>query len=272
MTKKKPDKKDEVPFVVKKRQKKAKPDYFANVTPSAHPLADILDFPSQPPEPENPFSPPEKEKIPADKPSEIETTEPEKTETSGQLANQTEANQLTSVVNQLTSQPVNQSVVDQLTDPKNYPSRRNRKLKGLRLPVQKLQKWEMWMFLNKVDFQDAVEMALDWLTSQPVNHVLIDDLEDAGTNDDVLIFYHKWTGNRITQKDKDARETMRKFSDDICKIGIAISIYRTKTKINSFKYCIGAIEEAAETPIQDNQEYLKYLQSAMIGKKKGSRQ
>lgn len=192
--------------------------------------------------------------LPVEPPVEVETT--------GQLVNQFKANQSTSAANQSTSGLVNQStspLVNQLASDKNYPSRRLRKLKGLRLPIQKLEKWEFWCFLNKVDFQDAVEQAMDWLTSQPVNHVLIDDLEDIGTTDDVLIFYHRWTGNRITEKDKDAREKIRNFSDDVCKIGIAISIYRAKTKINSFKYCVGAIEEAADTPHEDPGSYLNYL-------------
>lgn len=37
---------DEPKFVVKKRDKKAKPDFFANVTPFRHPVSDLLDFPT----------------------------------------------------------------------------------------------------------------------------------------------------------------------------------------------------------------------------------
>lgn len=200
----------------------------------------------------------------------LDETYPIDEENAGQPANQTEANQSATLVSQLAGQPANQNTgqpVSQLTSPENYPSRRLRKQKGLRLPVQKLEKWELWCYLNKVDFQDAVEQAMDWLTSQPVSHILIDDLEDVGTDDDILIFYHRWTGNRISQKDKDARETVRRFSDDVCKIGIAISIYRAKAKINSFKYCIGAIEEAAATPLENTGNYLKYLEQTILNKK-----
>jgi hypothetical protein len=202
---------------------------------------------------------------------EDEKPKPELVET-GQPANQfkddqstTEANQIPGqLANQSTSEPANQSA-----SPNNYPSRRARKQKGLRLPVQKLQKWELWCFLNKIDFQDAVEQAMDWLTSQPVNHVLIDDFEDIGTTDDVLIYYHKWTGNRITEKDKEAREQVRRFADDVCKVGIAISIFRAKQKINSFRYCVGAIEEAGEVPLpmSDPAQYLKYLEDGLKKKK-----
>ena len=183
----------------------------------------------------------------------------------GQPVDQFKDNQLASVVSQSASQPDDQLTSQPVDQIAKYPSRRLRKQKGLRLPVQKLQKWELWCFMNKVDFQDAVEQAMDWLTSQPVNHVLIDDFEDIGTTDDVLIYYHKWTGNKITEKDKEARESMKRFSDDICKIGIAISVYRAKTKINSFKYCTGAIEEAAEIPVplNDTNGYLKYLETGL---------
>ena len=46
MTKKKLHESGEPKFVVKKREPKAKPDYFQNVTPFAHPLADIINFPT----------------------------------------------------------------------------------------------------------------------------------------------------------------------------------------------------------------------------------
>ena len=192
-------------------------------------------------------------------------------QTAGSLEVQTLDSQTSIVDSQLPSYPATQQnkIPDsQLPSEKTFPSRRLRRQKTCRLPIQKLEKWELWCYLNKIDFQDAVERALDLLTGQPVTHILIDDLEDIGTTDDVLIFYHRWTGNKISQKDKDARETVRKFDDGICKIGIAISIYRTKTKINSFRYCIGAIEETAQTPIENNQTYLKYLETAILGKNK----
>src|SRR5687767_10754098 len=78
------------------------------------------------------------------------------------------ANQLTTVVNQLTSLPVPQP------QEKFYPSRTRRKLKGIRLPVDKLERYEDWQHANRKlfpDFQAAVEYAMDWLTSQPVNQL-----------------------------------------------------------------------------------------------------
>jgi hypothetical protein len=193
----------------------------------------------------------------------------------GQPVNQKLVNQLTTLVNQSEEILVNQSeeiLVNQSENEKLYRSRRERKLKGLRLPSQKLKKWELWCFMNKVDFQDAVEQAMDWLTSQPVNHILIDDLDDNKEIDEIIIFYQKWTGNKIRPKDRVAREEMKKFSDDVCKIGILTAILRAKAKINSLKYCVPVIEEVAATteqlPITDKDTYVKYLQQTVLSVRK----
>jgi hypothetical protein len=217
----------------------------------------------------------------------------EKVENSGQPVNQIPVNQLTSVVNQPIPSVVNQQekdtvnqltnksteLVDQLTNEKKFRSRRERKLKGLRLPKQKLEKWELWCFINKFDFQEAVELAMDWLTGQPVasltgqldNHVLIDDFDEDKETDEIIIFYRKWTGNNIRPKDRKAREEVRRFSDDICKIGILTAISRAKNKINSFAYCVPVIEDIAEeaSAIESKGDYLKHLERFITGLKKG---
>jgi hypothetical protein len=70
--------------------------------------------------------------------------------------------------------------------------------------------------INKVSFRDAVERALDWLTSgQPVNHVLIDDQDDDEEKDigksisssaieQISAFYRQWTKNSISEEDHRA--------------------------------------------------------------------
>ena len=74
-------------------------------------------------------------------------------------------------------------VLTDVKDESHFKSRKDRRLKGIRISAEKLEKYELWCMINKVDFQDAVEKALDWLTSgQPVNHVLIDDLDDDDKN------------------------------------------------------------------------------------------
>jgi hypothetical protein len=218
----------------------------------------------------------------------------EKLEKTGQPVNQNSVNQLTSMVNHSIPLMVNQQekeLVDQLTSEhrevvnqfdieKKFRSRRERKLKGLRLPKQKLEKWELWCFVNKFDFQEAVELAMDWLTGQPVasltgqldNHVLIDDLDDNKETDEIIIFYRKWTGNNIKPKDRKAREEVRRFSDDICKIGILTAISRAKNKINSFAYCVPVIEDIAEdsSAIDSKGEYLKHLEKFILSVRKGN--
>jgi hypothetical protein len=197
-------------------------------------------------------------------------------ENSGQPVNQNSVSQSTSVANQLDSQLANQldsQLANQSTNEKIYKSRKQRRQKGLRLPVQKLEKWELWCFINKVDFQDAVETAMDWLTSQPANHILIDAFDEDKENDEIIIFYRKWTGNNIRPKDRAAREEVKRFSDDICKIGILTAISRAKTKINSFAYCVPVIEDIAEEAgaIDSKDEYLKHLERFISSSRKGSK-
>jgi hypothetical protein len=214
-------------------------------------------------------------KIEPDPPIEIQ---PENDENTGQPVNQKVVNQLTSMVNQpeelLVNHLVNQSeekLVNQSNQEKMYRSRRDRKLKGLRLPTQKLEKWQLWCFINKLDFQDAVELAMDWLTGQPVNHVLIDDIDEDKETDEIIIFYRKWTGNKIKPKDRTARDEVKRFSDDVCKIGILTAISRAKTKINSFAYCVPVIEDIAEEAgaIDSKGEYLKHLEKFVLSARKG---
>jgi len=204
----------------------------------------------------------------------IQLPTPETEENSGQPVNQNSVNQLTSVVNQSENLLVNQSeqaLVNQTVTEKTYRSRRERRLKGLRLPIQKLEKWQLWCFINKLDFQDAVETAMDWLTSQPVNHVLIDDLDEDKETDEIIIFYRKWTGNKIKQKDRIARDEVKRFSADVCKIGILTAISRSKNKINSFAYCVPVIEDIAEEAkaIDTKGEYLKHLERFVENARKG---
>jgi hypothetical protein len=153
----------------------------------------------------------------------------------------------------------------------SYPSRKHRKRKTIRLPFQKVEKYELWCFMNKIDFQDAVEKAMDYFIGRPDAHVLIDDSDEDKETDEVIIFYRKWTGNKIKPKDRVAREEVKKFSDDICKIGILTAISRAKTKINSFAYCVPVIEDIAEEAgaIESKGDYLKHLERFIMSVKKG---
>jgi hypothetical protein len=101
---------------------------------------------------------------------------------------------------------------------------------------------------------------------------LIDDFEEKKETDEIIIFYQKWTGNNIRPKDRTAREEVKRFSDDICKIGILTAILRAKNKINSFNYCIPVIEEIAATqdeqPMKDKDVYVEYLQQTVMNVRK----
>ncbi len=163
-------------------------------------------------------------------------------------------------------------VVDaQTSSEKFYPSRKHKKRKTIRLPSQKVEKYELWCFMNKIDFQDAVEKAMDYFIGRPDVHVLIDDIDDNKETDEIIIFYRKWTGNNIKPKDRKAREEVKRFSDEICKIGILTAISRAKNKINSFAYCVPVIEDIAEdsSAIDSKGEYLKHLEKFILSVRKG---
>jgi hypothetical protein len=153
---------------------------------------------------------------------------------------------------------------------KFYPSRKHKKRKTIRLPSQKVERYELWCFMNKIDFQDAVEGAMDYFIGRPDAHILIDDFDEDKEIDEIIIFYRKWTGNNIKPKDRKAREEVRRFSDDVCKIGILTAISRAKTKINSFAYCVPVIEDIAEesNAIESKGDYLKHLERFILSTRK----
>jgi hypothetical protein len=153
---------------------------------------------------------------------------------------------------------------------KSYSSRKYRKRKTIRLPFQKVEKYELWCFMNKIDFQDAVEKSMDYFIGRPDAHVLIDDFDEDKETDEIIVFYRKWTGNNIRPKDRAAREEVKRFSDDVCKIGILTAISRAKTKINSFAYCVPVIEDIAEEAgaIDSKGEYLKHLEKFILNARK----
>jgi hypothetical protein len=154
---------------------------------------------------------------------------------------------------------------------KLYPSRKHKKRKTIRLPSQKVEKYELWCFMNKIDFQDAVEKAMDYFIGRPDVHVLIDDSDEDKETDEIIIFYQKWTGNKIKSKDRTAREGVKMFSDEICKIGILTAISRAKNKINSFAYCVPVIEDIAEEAgaIDSKEDYLKHLERFILSARRG---
>ena len=157
-----------------------------------------------------------------------------------------------------------------------YTSRVARSRKHLRLPTQKLERWEVWCTVQRKDFQQLVEEALDFyfynLDAQAPS-IRSDDLDRSmtlsssrssigrpgacGAADDaekhLLNFYCEATGNRLKSADKAVyRERLASLAPYIVKIGIITSVIRSKTRINSLNYCVGAIEEIAEVGTPEN--------------------
>ena len=214
-----------------------------------------------------------------------ERCDPQPVENSGRVVNQLTkvselipglVDQLATLANQnrVVSQPsvVNHSSPAEQTESKPTPkdetlfrSRKDRRLKGIRISAEKLEKYELWCMINKVSFQDAVEKALDWLTSgQPVNHVLIDDQDDDEEKDigksisssvieQIGSFYCQWTRNSISDEDHRAMAEIAQIDLNAIKLGILIAIRRKAstrkktTKINSFRYFLNSIREVARS-------------------------
>jgi hypothetical protein len=170
-----------------------------------------------------------------------------------------------SLVNQLTSRP------DAQTDEKFYPSRTRRTLKGIRFQSHKLEQYEEWHFKNRKrfpSFQDAVEYAMDWLTSQPVNQstsqpvnqsttLINNDLNNLIINDAkaqrALGKYSQVTGKPATANDHAAYLEVSNLPVEAIERGLEETKRRADKagkQMNSFKYALNVIrEEAAKAPL-----------------------
>ncbi len=178
-------------------------------------------------------------------------------------------NQLTAVmpiaealpqVNESTSQPVNQS------EERFYPSRTRRTLKGIRFQSHKLEKFEEWHFKNRKrfpSFQDAVEYAMDWLTSQPVDQLtnqpvnqsttlINNDLNNLIINDAkaqrALGKYSQLTGKPVTLSDHATYLEISGLPVEAIERGLEETKRRADRagkQMNSFKYALNVIREEA---------------------------
>jgi len=167
-------------------------------------------------------------------------------------------------VNQLTSQPMVQP------EERFYPSRTRRKLKGIRLPIEKLERYEDWQHANRKrfpDFQDAVEYAMDWLTSQPVNQstgqpvsqsttLINNDLNNLIINDPkaqrALGKYSQITGKPATANDHAAYLEVSILPIEAIERGLEETKRRADKagkQMNSFRYALNVIrDEATKIP------------------------
>ena len=153
----------------------------------------------------------------------------------------------------------------------------------VRVPTQIGQKFKLLCALNHVEQKDIVaELLAQWndaMTGRPdgqtaLNHDL-DDLRSDRLIDDeenkfltpssdqrigrpdgqefpgakrreILAYYSLLTGNPLKQNDRDFLETILDLPMAAIKGGIAQSLLRCKMRINSLRYCEGAIEEIFE--------------------------
>lgn len=198
--------------------------------------------------------------------------EPPSLPETGQPVNQPPVDQLTTLDNQLTTSGPAESLVNQLTSmaipfqaEQLYRSRRERRLKGIRLPVSNLERYELWCLLNKVDFQEAVDFAMNWLTSQPVNQLTgqpanqLTTLINNNINNELVINdekakkvfakYTELTGKPITQKDRDAYQEIAHLDYTLIAGGLETAIRRAGaagSRVNSFRYALNCIHEIAK--------------------------
>jgi len=95
---------------------------------------------------------------------------------------------------------------------------------------------------------------------------MIDDVAGSSTSsvkerpEDLLSYYAKWTDNPIRESDWKALRVAFGYSPAAIKAGILMSVLRTKTRVNSFKYCLGAIDEVAKSGIVGSADHVRYLE------------
>jgi len=72
--------------------------------------------------------------------------------------------------------------------------------------------------------------------------------------------YAKWTGNQVRENDWQTVRLALCYTPTAIKAGILMSILRTKTRVNSFKDCLGAIDEVAKAGIVGTADHVRYLE------------
>jgi hypothetical protein len=104
---------------------------------------------------------------------------------------------------------------------------------------------------------------------------MIDDVGVTSTSsvlerpEELLAYYAKWTGNQIRESDWQTIRLALSYTPTAIKAGILMSILRTKTKVNSFKYCLGAIDEVAKAGIVGTTDHVRYLEMKVEKAKEG---
>lgn len=144
-------------------------------------------------------------------------------------------------------------------------SRPNLEQLNLKIQRQIKAKFEMWCLQNGMSmaqgFREMVERVTTssgGTTDTTATALLIDDSSEI---DDIVSLYRNLTGNKWTDADRQALSEIQGVPAMRIMVGVALSVARAKTRVNSFRYCHGAIAEAADSPVADVQQYLAYVKS-----------
>lgn len=153
-------------------------------------------------------------------------------------------------------------------------SRHGRALLTSRQPMQRIERFDFWCHQHGYDKQDVIGAALDavmdgkvQLDIQAIQDVrksklsrspllMINDRE----GNDIVNYYSEWTSNEAKEADLPSLDALRKLPLMAVKCGVCLSILRTKTRVNSLSYCVGAATEVAGGGVADLAEYLRYLE------------
>lgn len=165
----------------------------------------------------------------------------------------------------------------------------------VRVPTQKARKFKLYCALNGLEQRNVIEELLDHLfasmSGRPDGQTALNQISDdlmcddearfltssssqslKGRPDgqenldakrrDVLAYYVRLTGNPVKQNDHDALDSVIDLSTYAIKCGIGKSMILCKSRVNSFRYCLGAIEEIAESGVTET--YLAYMESVLV--------
>ena len=90
--------------------------------------------------------------------------------------------------------------------------------------------------------------------SEPLNQPQDDDDASSAA---IFEFYAERTGNPVRASDRQTLAQLCSYPEHVVKAGILLSLLRSRSRINSLKYCVGAIEECAQQ--KAGEEYFNYL-------------
>jgi len=121
-----------------------------------------------------------------------------------------------------------------------------------------------YIYKNYLNYDDSIKN----IESSSKSSSITDEIDDSVFNHRVYIIslYEKYTGNQWKVGDDEFYENrvLENIMPDIIEAAIIASVLRSKTKINSFTYCEGAISEFQE---HIPSGYLSYLRVKWLKEK-----